>query len=80
MINFRILNMTMLVTSTCNSNILDILNNKMNGNKQQLNMCSQNMMNKQTGTRHTYHSFSDVVIAVTLLMTTLEKTGRSRQR
>jgi hypothetical protein len=33
MINSRILNMTILATNTCNSNILDVLNNKMNGNK-----------------------------------------------
>jgi hypothetical protein len=33
MINFRILNMTTLVTTTCNLNILDVLNRKMNGNK-----------------------------------------------
>jgi hypothetical protein len=30
--------MTVLATTTCNSNILDVLNNKMNENKQQLNM------------------------------------------
>jgi hypothetical protein len=46
MINFRILNITIPATTTCNSNILDMLNNKMNGNKQQLNMYSQNMMNR----------------------------------
>jgi hypothetical protein len=33
MINSRILNMTTLATTTYNSNILDVLNNKMNGNK-----------------------------------------------
>jgi hypothetical protein len=33
MINSRILNMTTLATTTCNSNILDVLDNKMNGNK-----------------------------------------------
>jgi hypothetical protein len=33
MIKFRILNMTMLATTTCNSNILDVLNSKMNRNK-----------------------------------------------
>jgi hypothetical protein len=72
--------MTIPGTTTCNSNILDILNSKMNGNKQQLNMYSQNMINNQTGARRTYHSLADVVAAVTLLMITLEKTGRSRWR
>jgi hypothetical protein len=38
MINSRILNITMLATTTCNSNILDVLNTKMNGSKQQLDM------------------------------------------
>jgi hypothetical protein len=33
MINFRILNMTIPATTTCNSNILDVLNSKMKGNK-----------------------------------------------
>jgi hypothetical protein len=33
MINSKILNMTIPATTTCNSNILDVLNNKMNGNK-----------------------------------------------
>jgi hypothetical protein len=33
MINSRILNMTIPATTTCNLNILDVLNNKMNGNK-----------------------------------------------
>jgi hypothetical protein len=33
MINSRILSMTTAATITCNSNILDVLNNKMNGNK-----------------------------------------------
>jgi hypothetical protein len=33
MINSRILNTTTLATTTCNSNILEVLNNKMNGNK-----------------------------------------------
>jgi hypothetical protein len=80
MINFRILNMTTLATTTCNSNILDILNNKMNGNKQQLNMYSQNMMNRQTSVHHMNRSYAGEVAAVTLLMTTLEKTGRSRRR
>jgi hypothetical protein len=37
--------MTIVTIITCNSNILDVLNNMMNGNKQQLNMYSQNMMN-----------------------------------
>jgi hypothetical protein len=32
-VNSRILNMTIPATTTCNSNILDALNNKMNGNK-----------------------------------------------
>jgi hypothetical protein len=80
MINSIILNMTIPATTTCNSNILDVLNSKMNGNKQQLNMYSQNMMNRRTAVDHTYHSFADVVVAETLLMTTLEKTGRSRRR
>jgi hypothetical protein len=72
MINSIILNMTIPVTTTCNSNILDVLNSKMNGNKQQLNMYSQNMMNRRTAVDRTYHSFADVVVAVTLLITTLE--------
>jgi hypothetical protein len=80
MINFRILNMTMLATTICNSNILDVLNNKMNGNKQQLNIYSHNMMNNPTGTCHTYRSFADVVAAVALLMTMLVKIGRSSWR
>jgi hypothetical protein len=33
MINFIILNMTIPATTTCNSNILDVLNSKINGNK-----------------------------------------------
>jgi hypothetical protein len=33
-------NMIIPATTICNSNILDILNNKMNKNKQQLNMYS----------------------------------------
>jgi hypothetical protein len=74
MINSRILNMTAVAITTCNSNILDILNNKMNRNKQQLNMYSQNMMNNQTGARRMYRSLVNIVAAVTLLMTTLEKT------
>jgi hypothetical protein len=41
-------------------------------------MYSQNMMNRQIAVDRTYYSFADVVVAVTLLMTTLEKTGRSR--
>jgi hypothetical protein len=32
-INSRILSMTTAATTTCNLNILDVLNNKMNGNK-----------------------------------------------
>jgi hypothetical protein len=80
MINYRILNMTKPATTTCNSNILNVLNNKMNRNKQQLNMYSQNMMNNQTGARRTCRSLADVVAAVTLLMTTLEKTDQSRRR
>jgi hypothetical protein len=32
-INSRILNMTIPATTTYNSNILDVLNSKMNGNK-----------------------------------------------
>jgi hypothetical protein len=80
MINSIILNMTIPATTTCNSNILDVLNNKMNRNKQQLYMHSQNMMNSQTGACRTYRSLADVVTAVILLMTTLEKTGRSRRR
>jgi hypothetical protein len=80
MINFRILNMTMLATTIYNSNILDVLNNKMNKNKQQLNMYSHNIMNNPTGTSRTYRSLADVVGAVTLLMTTLVKTGRSSWR
>jgi hypothetical protein len=47
MINSRILNMITLATTTCNSNILDVLNSKMNRNKQQLNIYSQNMINNQ---------------------------------
>jgi hypothetical protein len=72
MINSIILNMTIRATTTCNSNILDVLNSKMNGNKQQLNMYSQNMMNRRTTIDCTYHSFADIVVAVTLLITTLE--------
>jgi hypothetical protein len=75
MINSRILNMTTLATITCNSNILDVLNNKMNGNKRQLNM-----MNNQIRTRRTYRLFAYIVAAVTLLMTTLVKTGQSSWR
>jgi hypothetical protein len=33
MINSRILNMTIPATTTCNYNILDVLNSKMNGKK-----------------------------------------------
>jgi hypothetical protein len=33
MINSRILNMTIVATTTCNSIILDVLNNMINGNK-----------------------------------------------
>jgi hypothetical protein len=80
MINSRMLNMTTVAITTCNSNILDVLNNKMNGNKQQLNMYSQNMMNNQRGAHCMYRSLADVVAAITLLMTMLEKTGRSRQQ
>jgi hypothetical protein len=47
----------------------------MNGNKQQLNMYSQNMMNRQIAVHRMYHSFAGEVAAVTLLMTMLEKTG-----
>jgi flagellar basal body rod protein FlgC len=72
MINSRILNMTIPATTTCNSNILDVLNSKMNGNKKQLNMYSQNMANRRTTVNRTYRSFADVVVAVTLLITTLE--------
>jgi hypothetical protein len=32
-VNSRILNMTIPATTTCNSNILDALNSKMNGNR-----------------------------------------------
>jgi hypothetical protein len=42
-------------------------------------MYSQNMMNRETRVHHMYRSLADVVVAVTLLMTTLEKTGRSRR-
>jgi hypothetical protein len=80
MINSKILNITIPATTTCNSNILDVLNSKMNGNKYQLNMYSQNMMNRQTAVDRTYRLFADIVVAVTLLMTILEKTGRSRRR
>ena len=80
MINSLILNMTIPTTTTCNLNILDVLNSKINGNKYQLNMYSQNMMNRQTSVHCKYHSFVDVVAVVTLLMTTLEKTGQSRRR
>jgi hypothetical protein len=72
MINSIILNMTIPSTTTCNSNILDVLNSKINRNKLQLNMYSLNMMNRQTAVDRTYHSFADVVVAVTLLITTLE--------
>jgi hypothetical protein len=72
--------MTTLATTTCNSNILDVLNNKMNENNQQLNIYSQNMMNRQIAVHRTYRSFAGEVATVTLLMTTLEKTGRSRLR
>jgi hypothetical protein len=51
----------------------------MKGNKQQLNMYSQSMMNNQTGARHTHRLLADLVAAVTLLMTMLEKTGQSRR-
>jgi hypothetical protein len=74
MINFRILNITIPATTTCNSNILDVLNSKIKGNKYQLSMYSQNMMNRRTAVDRTYRSFADVVVAVTLLITTLEKT------
>jgi hypothetical protein len=80
MINSRILNITMLATTTCNSDILDVLNNKMIGNKQQLNIFLQNMMDRQIAVHCTYRSFAGEVAAVTLLMTTLEKTDRSRRR
>jgi hypothetical protein len=80
MINSRILNMTIPATTTCNSNILDVLNSKMNKNKKQLNMYSQNMMNRQIAVHHMYHSLADVVASVMLLMTMLEKTSRSRRR
>jgi hypothetical protein len=76
MINSKILKMK--TTTTCNSNIQDILNNNMNGNKQQLNKYSQNMKNNQIGARRMYRSLVDVVIVVTLLMTILEKIGQSR--
>jgi hypothetical protein len=33
MSNSRILDMITVATTICNSNILDVLNNKMNGNK-----------------------------------------------
>jgi hypothetical protein len=36
-------------------------------------MYSQKMMNKQIGAHRTYRSLADIVAAVTLLMTTLEK-------
>jgi hypothetical protein len=36
MINFKILNITTVATTICNLNILDVLSNMMNGNKQQL--------------------------------------------
>jgi hypothetical protein len=52
----------------------------MNENKQQLNMYPQNMMNMQIVAHRTYCSFPDEVAAVTLLMTTLEKTGQSTLR
>jgi hypothetical protein len=81
MINSKILNMIIPATTiTCNSNILDVLNNKMNENKQQLNMYSRNMMNRQIVVHRTYRSLADVVAAVTLLITMFEKTGRSRRR
>jgi hypothetical protein len=35
-------------------------------------MYSQNMMNRRTAVDRMYHSFADVVVAVTLLITTLE--------
>jgi uncharacterized SAM-dependent methyltransferase len=79
MINFRILNMTALATITCNSNILDVLNNKMNRNKQQLNMYSQNMINRQTTVHRMYLLFASEITVVTLLMIALKKTGRSRR-
>jgi hypothetical protein len=72
MINSIILNMIIPAITTCNSNILDVLNSKMNGNKQQLNMHSQNMMNRRTAVDRRYRSFADVVVAVTLLITMLE--------
>jgi hypothetical protein len=59
--------MTTLATTTFNSNILNVLNNKMNINKQQLNMYSQNMMNRQTAVHHTYRSYAGKVAAVMLL-------------
>jgi hypothetical protein len=37
------------------------------------------MINNQIGVRHTYRSLTELVAVVTLFMTTLEKTGRSRQ-
>jgi hypothetical protein len=52
----------------------------MNENKQQLNMYSQNMMNRQIVVHRTYRLLADVVAAVTLLITMFEKTGRSRRR
>jgi hypothetical protein len=42
-------------------------------------MYSKNMMNREIAVHRTYHSLADVVVAVSLLMTTLEKTGRSRR-
>jgi hypothetical protein len=72
MINFIILNMTIPAITTYNLNILDILNSKMNENKLQLNMYSQNMMNRRTAVDRTYRSLADILAAVTLLMTTLE--------
>ena len=58
--------MKKIATSSCNSNIIDVLNNKMNGNKQQLTMYSQNMVNNQTGACRMYRSLAEVFAAVTL--------------
>jgi hypothetical protein len=54
MINYRILKMTTIATTICKSNIVDVLNNMMNRNKQQLNMYSQNMTNRQIVACRTY--------------------------
>jgi hypothetical protein len=50
----------MIGTNTCNSNILDELNNMMKQNRQYVNIYSQNMIGKQTRTQQTYHSFGGV--------------------